>query len=316
MKKILIFLGVIILILILAVAINWGVQELRPTKTALELVEDGNFIDVNGIDVHYWDQGKGDVLILVHGFSSSVYTWRLNVDTLSEEFRVIALDLPGFGYTDKPDDFDYTLEGYADFMIEFMDTMEIDSATLAGNSMGGGVVLTTALLSPERVDTLILVDSVGYPEQEEEESAFLPFLLMGIPGAGEVLMSLNFRSVVESSLKGGVYYDNSFVTDEMVDYYNNVYRTENGRKAPLWVIRNLMDSPPIGSERISTVSMPTLIIWGEEDNLIPAAHAALFENDIPDSRTVVIAEAGHLPHEEKAEFVNGLIADFVNEENR
>jgi len=316
MKKLLSFIGVILLIIILALGVNWGVQELRPTKTALELVTDGNVIDVNRIDVHYWDEGKGDVLILVHGFSSSVYTWRRNISELSEEYRVIALDLPGFGYTDKPKDFDYTMEGYARFMVDFMDTMDIDTAVLAGNSMGGGVVLTTALLYPERIDKLILVDSIGYPEQEnEEEEVFLPFLLMGIPGAGEVLMSLNYRSVVEKSLEGGVYYDNSFVTDEMVDYYYSVYRTENGRKAPLWVIRNLMDTPPIGSERISEVSMPTLIIWGEADILIPAEHASLFGRDIPDSRAVVIAKAGHLPHEEQAGIVNGLIADFMKERN-
>ena len=314
MKKFLSFIGVIILILILAVGVNWGVQELRPKKTGLELVDDGNFIDVNGIDVHYWDEGRGDVLILVHGFSSSVYTWRLNIDALSEEFRVVALDLPGFGYSDKPEDFDYTLEGYSRFLVEFMNIMDIDTATLAGNSMGGGVVLTTALLFPERIDKLILVDSMGYPEREGEE-VFLPFLLMGVPVAGEVLMSLNFRCVVEESMKGGVYYDNSFVTDEMVDYYYNAFRSENGQKAPLWVMRNLMDTPPIGSERISEVSMPTLIIWGEEDILIPVEHASLFENDIPDSRLVVIAEAGHLPHEEKAGFVNDLAADFMKEGN-
>jgi len=314
MKKFLSFIGVIILILILAVGVNWGVQELRPKKTGLELVDDGNFIDVNGIDVHYWDEGRGDVLILVHGFSSSVYTWRLNIDALSEEFRVVALDLPGFGYSDKPEDFDYTLEGYSRFLVEFMNIMDIDTATLAGNSMGGGVVLTTALLFPERIDKLILVDSMGYPEREDEE-VFLPFLLMGVPVAGEVLMSLNFRCVVEESMKGGVYYDNSFVTDEMVDYYYNAFRSENGQKAPLWVMRNLMDTPPIGSERISEVSMPTLIIWGEEDILIPVEHASLFENDIPDSRLVVIAEAGHLPHEEKAGFVNDLAADFMKEGN-
>jgi pimeloyl-ACP methyl ester carboxylesterase len=138
---------------------------------------------------------------------------------------------------------------------------------------------------------------------------------MTIPGAGEVLMSLNSRSVVEASLKGGVYYDNSFVTDEMVDYYYKVYRTENGRKAPLCVIRSMSNTPPIGSERISTVSVPTLIIWGETDTLIPAEHAALFNGDIPDSRAVVIAEAGHLPHEEQAEIVNTLIADFMKEGN-
>jgi pimeloyl-ACP methyl ester carboxylesterase len=315
MKKFLGFIGVIILILVLAVAVNWGVQELRPKKTGLELVEDGNFIDVNNIDVHYWDEGRGDVLILVHGFSSSVYTWRLNVEPLAEEFRVVVLDLPGFGYTDKPRDFDYSLEGYSDFLIDFMDVMDIDSATLAGNSMGGGGALTTALNSPERVDKLILVDSTGYPEHEEDDEVFLPFLLMGMPVAGEVLMSLNFRCVVEESMKGGVYYDNSFVTDEMVDYYYNAFRSENGQKAPLWVIRNLMATPPMGTENISRISMPTLILWGEEDTLIPVEHAAFFDEDISDSRAVIYAEAGHLPHEEKADAVNEEIIDFMKHGN-
>jgi pimeloyl-ACP methyl ester carboxylesterase len=276
----------------------------------MELVEYGSFTTIDGMNIHVWVKGSGTPVILVHGFTSNLFTWRFNTEELAKEFAVSALDLPGFGYSDKPLDFDYTLDGYADFIVSFMDAMKIRKAVLVGNSMGGGISLTTTLNYPDRVDKLVLVDSMGYPRGPDEKH-FLPFALMGIPTLGEILMSFNYRFVVEQSLKGGPYYDNSFVTDDVVDAYYDVYKTENAQKTPLLVIRNILSTEPLGEDVIKGVDVPTLIIWGENDNLIPARDAEYFARDIADSKAIVIPEAGHMPHEEKAELVNSLISDFV-----
>lgn len=294
----------------LGLGINYGIQEFKEPVAASELVDYGSFTQVDGMNIHVLAKGKGAPVILIHGFTSNIYTWRFNTDELAKKFSVYALDLPGFGYSEKPDEgeFDYSIDGYADFIVSFMDAMGIRKAVLVGNSMGGGVALKTYLKHPGRVDKIVLVDSMGY---QSEGGHFLVFQLMRYPIIGEVLMSLNYRSVVESSMKGGVYYDNSFVTDDVVDSYFNVYSTENGTKAPLWVMRNLYEKFPFEEGEIEKVKVPTLIIWGAEDNLISAGAADLFARDIADSKAIVLPEAGHMPHEEKADVVNDLISDFV-----
>jgi pimeloyl-ACP methyl ester carboxylesterase len=229
---------------------------------------------------------------------------------MGKEFPVYALDLPGFGYSDKPTDFQYDLDGYADFIVKFMDAMKIKKAILVGNSMGGGVAMKTELKYPDRVAKLVLIDSVGYAEVKRK---FLVFVLMKYPVVGEVLMSLNHRSVLEQSLKNGPYYDNSFVTDDVVDSYFNVYKTEYARKVPLIVMRNLVNNYPFKEGEIKNIKAPTLVIWGAEDMLISPNVVENFTRDIKDSKAVVFPETGHMPQEEKADMVNGLIINFANE---
>jgi len=310
MKKLLSIILLVIFVIALGLGINYGIQEFKKPVPASELVDYGSFTQVDGMDIHVLAKGRGVPIILIHGFTSNIYTWRFNTDELAKGFSVYALDLPGFGYSEKPDkgDFDYSIDGYADFIVSFMDAMGIRKAVLVGNSMGGGVALKTYLKHPKRVDKIVLVDSMGYPS---EGGHFLVFQLMRYPVIGEVLMSLNYRPVVESSMKGGVYYDNSFVTDDVVDSFFNVYKTENAGKTPLWVMRSFSEKFPFEEGDMEKVKVPTLIIWGAEDNLISAGAADLFARDIADSKAIVLPEAGHLPHEEKADVVNDLISDFV-----
>jgi pimeloyl-ACP methyl ester carboxylesterase len=173
--------------------------------------------------------------------------------------------------------------------------------------MGGGVAMETYLKYPDRVEKLVLIDSMGYPENE----GFILFTLMKYSVIGEVLMSFNYRWVIRDSLMSGIYYNNAFVTDDVVDSYYNVYRTENGRKAPLWVGRRIDDATDLNTEKIKKITVPTLVIWGKEDTLIPVSHAEYFKRDIPGAEVRIIADAGHLPHEEHADVVNKLISDFI-----
>ncbi len=307
MKKFLKILLIAIGAIVLGVGVHWAVWEFVPPVPDKDLVDYGTFITLDGMKIHMEHEGKGAPIILIHGYTSTLYTWRFNIHELGKEYSVWSVDLPGFGYSDKPKGFDYTLSGYADFMAAFMDAEGIKKAVLVGNSMGGGVAMETYLKHPDRVERLVLVDSMGYPENE----GFILFTLMKYPVIGEALMSFNYRWVIKDSLMSGIYYDNTFVTDDVIDSYYNVYKTENGRKAPLWVGRRIDDAKDLNTDRIKTITIPTLVIWGKEDTLIPVAHADYFARDINDAKVAIIPDAGHLPQEEKAEVVNKLISDFV-----
>ncbi len=307
MKRLFVVLCVVIGLVVVGLGIHWAVWELVPTVPGRDLVSYGTFANVDGMQVHMEHEGTGTPVILIHGYTSTLYTWRSNMPELAKHFSVWSLDLPGFGYSDKPKEFDYSLAGYADFMVKFMDAMGIKKAILVGNSMGGGVAMESYFKYPDRVEKLVLIDSMGYPENE----GFILFTLMKYPVIGEVLMSFNYRWVIKDSLTSGIYYNNAFVTDDVVDSYYNVYKTENGRKAPLWVGRHIDDAKDLNSDKIKTIKAPTLVIWGEEDTLIPVSHAQYFKRDIPGAEVQIIAEAGHLPHEEHPDVVNKLISDFI-----
>lgn len=310
MKRAIVILCAVIGVIILGLGIHWAVWELVPPVPGKDLVKGGTFKEIDGMEIHLEHEGSGAPVILIHGYTGNLYTWRFNVHELAAKgLSVWAVDLPGFGYSAKPEDFGYTLADYADFMVGFMDAEGIPEATLVGNSMGGSIALMTCLMYPDRVERLILIDSAGYPG---EEGGFLIFDLLGLPVFGELMMSFNYRWVVKRSMLSGVYYDNAFATDDVIDSYYNVYKTENGKKAPLWVGRRFDWDNDLGTEKIKTIGVPALIIWGEQDTLIPVKQADYFGRDIAGSRVIVIGQAGHMPHEEKAEIVNGLISDFVN----
>ena len=314
MKKFFGFLLFLILAVIIAIGVNYAVLASKAPVPAVDLVDYGSFTNIDGMNIHVWIEGlentKETPIILIHGFTANSYTWRFNIKELGKIFPVYALDLPGFGYSDKPLDFQYDLDGYAAFIIKFMDAMKIKKAILVGNSMGGGVVLKTELTYPERVAKLVLIDSMGY---QGDNDRFWVFELMNYPVIGEVLMSLNHRYMMVSSLKSGPYYDNSFVTDDVVDSYFNVYETENARKIPLIIMRDISKEYPFEEGELKKVKAPTMVLWGAEDNLISPSLVENFVRDIKDSKAVVFPEAGHMPQEEKSEMVNGLISNFAKE---
>jgi pimeloyl-ACP methyl ester carboxylesterase len=308
MKKLLGIVLIVIAVIILGLGVHWAVWQLVPPVAGKDLVTYGTFITVDGMQIHMEHEGTGTPVILLHGYTSTLYTWRFNFSELAKNFSVWSIDLPGFGYSDKPRDFNYTLPGYADFMVKFMDAEGIKKAVIVGNSMGGNIAIETYLKYPDRVEKLVLVDSGGYPEKE---GGFFLFSLMQYPVVGDILMSFNYRWVIKDSLMSGIYYDNKFVTDDVVDSYYDVYKTENGRKGPLWVGRAIDWSHDLSADTIKTIAVPTLVIWGKDDTLIPVTDADLFGRDIKGAEVAVIPDAGHLPHEEKADIVNKLISDFV-----
>ena len=255
-----------------------------------------SFIDIAGMQVHVRDEGVRDdpvPIILLHGTSASLHTWDGWVRELEPFRRVIRVDMPGFGLTGPARDGDYTIEAYVRFMGAVMDHFAIRNCVLAGNSFGGWVAWETALAQPGRVDALILVDSAGYTLHSQ--SVPLGFRVAKIPVLNRLVESMLPRALVESSVRN-VYGDPDKVTPDLVDRYYEITLREGNRAA--LVQRFAQSAAGIDETRIRQVGVPTLILWGGRDRLIPLEYGALFKRDIAGSSLVVFDDLGHVPQEE------------------
>jgi pimeloyl-ACP methyl ester carboxylesterase len=246
-------------------------------------------------------------LVFIHGFGSSAYSWRKNLDPISRQYRVVAPDLPGFGYSDKPLDDDYSIDAYADFVIQFMDRLNIEQAVLVGHSLGGGIALLTSLKYPSRVKALVLLDAEAYP--------ITPPLMLTVARL-PIIRSFIHRAigkwVVRFSLKRS-YNDHRLITEGLVDDYYRPFLTENGRAAPIKVLQ-AMDFEKLKAlpGRYRSIRKNTLIIWGKEDRISRIHLAHKLKKDLPLARLKIIPAAGHLVQEEKPEVVNRAILNFVH----
>ena len=255
-----------------------------------------SFIDIAGMQVHVRDEGVRDdpvPIILLHGTSASLHTWDGWVRELEPFRRVIRVDMPGFGLTGPAPDGDYTIEAYVRFMGAVMDHFAIRNCVLAGNSFGGWVAWETALAQPGRVDALILVDSAGYTLHSQ--SVPLGFRVAKIPVLNRLVESMLPRALVESSVRN-VYGDPDKVTPDLVDRYYEITLREGNRAA--LVQRFAQAAAGIDETRIRQVGVPTLILWGGRDRLIPLEYGAHFRRDIAGSSLVVFDDLGHVPQEE------------------
>ena len=290
-------LGVLIVLSVVGFTAFWFS---RPTDVSFEEhkakipnSEYSKFIEVDGIKLHYQEKGEGTPLVLIHGYGSSTYTWRDVFVPLSENFRVIAVDLKGFGFSEKPDG-DYTRNAQAVLVQKFLDKLKIEKAHFAGSSMGGEVSLNVALQSSERVESLILVDSSGVKSVKGSGSTPSRF---EVPFVGRAFVALALLSdnLVRTSLERS-YFDDSKVTKELVETYHLPLQTNNGQRAAVYT-QQQWDLYPIEDD-LSKVKVPTLIIWGEEDFVTPLEGGKKMNASMEDSKLVVFENCGHLPAEE------------------
>jgi pimeloyl-ACP methyl ester carboxylesterase len=313
LKKIGVALGIIIAGLLAVIAFRIILARPLSEERLKELgvIEpDSLFVDVDGVRTRYVAMGTGEkAIVFIHGFSSSLYTWRECLEPLSQQYKVYALDLKGFGFSEKPVS-EYTVDAYVDFLIHFMNELEIPAATLCGNSMGGNIAWRAALKYPDRVEKLILVDASGYPSNH----GGMPFLLrLGrLPGMGELFGAFVSRSQVRSSLESA-YFNDSDVSDRTVDAYYYSLRTEGAMHAVLARLRRSPDETEEWHKKIPQIKTPTLIIWGKEDTWVVPQNADRFHKDIEGSKLVTIPNCGHLPQEETPmEFVMAVL-DFMSD---
>ncbi len=295
--------GILLMLSALAISITYSPDRSVESLVARWAPPPSDFMEIRGQLVHFRDEGPHDdpvPLVLLHGTAASLHTWQGWAGALRSRKRVITFDLPGFGLTGPfagqypPDD--YRGDALARFTIDVVDALHVGRFAIGGNSLGGEVAWRVATLVPGRVTQLILVDSSGYNFTPIK----LPvgFQVARIPVFNHVSEYLTPRSVVEESVKD-VYGDPSRVSAELVDRYFEMLMREGNRRALNIRINEIPTD--LAPERIRTLHVPTLILWGAKDRLIPPVNAEKFHHDIAGSQLVVFPGLGHVPQEEDAQ---------------
>ncbi|HEY2972438.1 MAG TPA: alpha/beta hydrolase [Pyrinomonadaceae bacterium] len=310
MKKLLKVLLVLFSVAVIALIVFWFA---RPADVSFDEVRAGipnaeysHFADIDGVRIHYQEKGTGTPLVLLHGFTSSTYSWKDVFEPLSQNFRVIAVDLKGFGFSGKPDG-DYSRRAQATLVGHLLDYLKIEKAWLCGNSMGGAIALNFALQNPQRVERLILIDSAGVTVTGSGSLA-PRYLLLPVVGRIVTALALTSDKLVRQGLEKS-FYDQTKVTNERVAYYYRPLKTRGGQLAAVRA-RTQANEFPVEPE-LGRISMPTLIIWGAQDALIPLEAGIKMNKLIKESRLVIFDSCGHLPQEEVPARVVDEITKFI-----
>jgi pimeloyl-ACP methyl ester carboxylesterase len=271
------------------------------------------YIKVGDINTRYWMEGESssDVL-LVHGLGGSVENWVHNIRPLAEKHRVYAVDLLGFGRSDKKP-LIHDLLVLVRFIRGFMDTLGIEKATLVGNSLGGGLVLSFAVEYPQKVVKLVLVDNAGMGR-----GVITDFKLCSLPVIGELSVRPSLKGTARLWRK--IVYDALLITPELVDLTYRLAAQTGAKKALLAALRagiNLLGQKDKLTRqllaRLNTVKAPALVVWGRQDRIIPPAHARIALEKIPGARLEFFDRCGHMPQLEYPDKFNELVLDFLAE---
>lgn len=264
-----------------------------------------------GVRLHYKDQGKADgpVLVLVHGFGDSHFSWDGWTARLGDRYRIIAVDLPGHGLTQAPPGYAASADGYADLIDALAGKLALPPFAIAGNSMGGGVAWQTAARYPRRVDALILVDAAGWPSETLQKPS-LAFRLLKYSWGRAFLRSIDSTPLIRSGLRCQVG-DPAVITEAFVERWAQLQRAP-GHRAILMSIQPGKHSQAT-KEILSTLKVPTLVLHGQIDPIIEVSAGQKFADAIPGARLITYPRVGHLPQVEipqrSADDVAAFLAD-------
>jgi pimeloyl-ACP methyl ester carboxylesterase len=291
------------------------VPPLKRTFQPHELADDDSeFVEINGLDIHVKKRGQGEpVFVLLHGFAASLYSWHAVIQPLSRLGMVIAFDRPGFGLSEHALTWQgqnpYSPETQVELVIGLLDHYGIKQAVLVGNSAGGTVAMQAALAHPERIVALILIDPAVYRGG-------------GIPGwLQPLLASPQMRHlgplVTRQILARGrelikmAWHNPDLLPPEMAEYYLKPFKVEHWDKA-LWELT--LASRPTGLPlRLSEFSMPTLVITGDDDRIVPTKDSLRLADELPNASLDIIQNAGHVPHEEQPQAFIDAVINFVGQ---
>ncbi len=256
------------------------------------------FIEVNGMNVHVRDEGPrgAPVIVLLHGSNSSLHTWDPWAAALSKTHRVIRFDQAGHGLTGPHPKRDYSMAAFIGAVDALTVKLGVSRFTLGGNSMGGGIALGYAVAHPEKLSGLILVDASGAPDAKPK-SLPIGFRIAQTPGLRNIALYITPRSFLEKSLRQSISVQ-SIITPAMIDRYWELLRYPGNRQAT--IVRFSTKRVPIDPTVIRSITVPTLIIWGEDDKLIPFSAGQWFAANIKGSTLISYKAVGHAPMEEDA----------------
>ena len=260
----------------------------------------GKWASVFGAKIYYVDQGSGPTVVLIHGLGDQASVWKKSIEPLSKEHRVIALDLVGFGHSDKPL-LSYQPQTFVDFLDRFLKVLHIERASFVGNSLGGQVAALYAIEHPAAVERLVLVDAGGFKLA---------------PGAISPRMKTAMRLSTREDYRyfaQFTFFDKKFLPDEAFMDYAIGERVRRGDGYTInQVIESMLRNDDVLDGRLGAISAPTLVIWGIGDRLIPRASAERLKHDIHDSRLLVLQKCGHIPEVECPADLNAALLQFLS----
>lgn len=277
------------------------------------------FVEIGGgVKVHLRDEGPRDApaIVLLHGSNADLHTWDAWADALKGTHRVVRFDQVGHGLTGPDPKDDYSRDNYVADILEVADKLGLKRFVLAGNSMGGKHALAFAVKHPDRLTGLVLVDAAGGPmlkldpKAKDKDSGNIGFKIARMPGVNLLVEQITPRSLIAQSLEQSVS-NKSIVTEPMIDRYWELLRYPGNRRATLK--RFSLPYDPLTEGEIAGVTVPTLILWGEEDRLIPLAAGDWLHKTIPDNTFVTYPKIGHLPHEEAVAATLGDLEPWLAE---
>lgn len=301
LKTLLLILGGLVGLVVLAGLVGWlllrGPDIPYPALEAKYATRASRYADLpGGVRLHYKDEGKADgpLLVLVHGFGDSHFSWEGWVARLGDRYRIITVDLPGHGLTRAPDGYVASADGFADLIDALAAKENLPKFAIAGNSMGGGVAWQVAVRHPQRVDALILADAAGWPTTTLKKPP-LAFKLLKYSWGRAFLRSIDNKPLIRSGLRGEVG-DPAVITDAFIDRWAELQRAP-GHRAILMSIQPGKHSQAT-TDVLATIKVPTLVLWGELDPLIEVAAAHKFAEAIPGAQLIIYPKVGHLPQVE------------------
>jgi pimeloyl-ACP methyl ester carboxylesterase len=266
------------------------------------------FVDVDGMSIHYRDEGSGPALVLVHGTGSHLFTWDGWVKALSNRFRVIRLDTPGFGLTGPHPREDYRISEYVNVLDHFLAKVGVDRFALAGNSLGGDIAWNYAVAHPQKVSALVLVDSAGYPHEGPKP---IVFTIARWPVLPALMAKMDPSMLVKRTLQD-CYGDPSKVRpDDLERYIEMTLRAGNRAAFSARVSTPYEDH----TAALAGIQAPTLILWGAKDGLIDVKTSARFASAIHGSQVKIYDALGHVPMEEDPERTAADVATFLTRAN-
>ena len=254
--------------------------------------QSSQYIEVNGHAIHVRDQGSGPVIVMIHGISSSLHTWDQWCEQLKSDYRVVRLDLPGFGLSGPDPNNQYSIDRFVQVLDQVLNQLQITSFTLVGNSLGGWIAWEYCYEHPQKVEKLVLLDAAGFATPDDPPK---PLRMAQKPMFKKLALKGPPKFLVRKFLKQA-YGDRSKVDKELVNRYFELNHYP-GNPLAFYTIANTQYTS--NTARLAQIQTPTLIMWGEEDKKwIDVSHAYLFEELLPNDKLIIYQGVGHLPMEE------------------
>jgi pimeloyl-ACP methyl ester carboxylesterase len=263
-----------------------------------EVAKRGRLVDVGGETIHYIDEGKGPPVVLIHGFGGHTFSYRSLIPDLSRDHRVVALDLLGFGYSERVPGADYSHQAQAGRVLGLMDALGIERASIVGHSMGGEVAMRVAAADPERVDRLVLVASVSGDRVPTLPPT--PLVKPFLPVFARFFGKRMFRRA---------FFDKSLATEEVWQAYHEPATIRGSMDGLYNIMKDTRRDPPIA---FGSITAPVLLMSAHHERIIPGWMSRRLSERFPEAETALIGDAGHMLLEERPAECNAILRCFLD----